>query len=72
MATVTETLEIEGDLLATLLADESFWPAEPNTLEETGLPISLIESLILKFIAIAGTSSGRRIAEHLCIPYGIM
>ncbi len=69
---VTETLEIEGDLLATLLAEDAFRPVEPRTLKETGLAISLIESLIMKAIAITGTSSGRHIADHLCLPFGIL
>jgi predicted ATPase with chaperone activity len=69
---VTETLEIEGDLLANLLGDEAFWPAEPHTLEESGLPVSLVESLILKYIAITGTSSGRKISEQLCLPFGVL
>jgi len=69
---VTETLEIENDLLATLLADDAFWPAEPRTLQETGLPTSLVEALILKYIALVGTSSGRNIAEQLCLPFGIL
>lgn len=69
---VTETLEIEGDLLATLLADEAFWPAEPRSLKESGLSVSFVESLILKFIALTGTSSGRNISEHLCLPFGVL
>ena len=43
---VTDTQEIEDGLLATLLANESFWPATPRSIEETGLTESFIESLI--------------------------
>ncbi|MCA9121489.1 MAG: AAA family ATPase [Planctomycetaceae bacterium] len=69
---VTETLEIEGDLLATLLAEDAFLPVEPRTLKETGLPIAFVEGLILKSIAVTGTSSGRNISDHLCLPFGIL
>ena len=69
---VNETLEIEGDLLATLLADEAFWPSDPRSLKETGLPAALVEALILKYIAITGTSSGRSISEQLCLPFGVL
>lgn len=69
---VTETLEIEGDLLATLMADEAFRPTEPRSLQETGLTAALVESLILKYIALTGTSSGRNICEQLCLPFGIL
>ena len=41
---VTETQEIDKGLLSSLLSDETFWPSEPRTIEETGLSESLIES----------------------------
>lgn len=68
----TDTQEIEEGLLASLLSDESFWPAEPRSLEETGLSESLIESLLCKFLMVTGTSSGRNIAEALCLPFGVI
>ena len=68
----TETLEIEGSLLATILSDESFWPAQPNNLSECGLPSSLVESLVLKQLGVSGTSSGRAIAEQVCLPFGVV
>jgi len=69
---VNETLEIEGDLLASLLAEDTFLPVEPRTLQETGLPASFIEGMILKSIAVSGTSSGRNISDHICLPFGIL
>ena len=68
----TDTQGIGGGLLASILADESFRPTAPRTLEETGLTLSLIESLICKRLAIVGTSSGRDIAKHICLPFGIL
>lgn len=69
---VTDTQEIEDGLLATLLANESFWPATPRSIEETGLTESFIESLIAKYLGVSGTSSGRNIAEEICLPFGIL
>jgi predicted ATPase with chaperone activity len=59
-------------LLAAILSDESFHPAPPRTLEETGLAVSLIESLVLKYVSVVGNACGRAIADHICLPFGIL
>jgi hypothetical protein len=61
MSTV-ETQELDSAVLTRLLADEDFWPAEPNAVEETGLPDSFVEALILKHLLAGGTVSGRNLA----------
>jgi predicted ATPase with chaperone activity len=61
-----------GSLLASLLSDESFRPAEPGTIEETGLTATFIETLVVKYILAVGSSSGRKIAEEICIPFRIL
>lgn len=58
-----------SDLLATIMADESFRPSEPSTLEDTGLPVSLVEGLVIKRLAIVGVSSGRQLANDLCLSF---
>ncbi len=68
----TDTHDIQESLLQTFLSDERFWPAEPNSVEETGLSISLIESLVCKYLAITGTASGRAIAESICLPFRLL
>lgn len=68
----TETLEIEGGLLATIMSEENFWPSQPGNLKESGLAASLVESLILKHLAMTGTCSGRAISEQVCLPFGIL
>src|SRR5262245_13293559 len=68
----TDTLDITESLLKTFLDGERFWPAEPQTLEETGLSTSLIESLICKHLAVAGTACGRAIAERVCLPFRLL
>jgi len=61
-----------GGILATLLAEESYHPAPPESLAETGLTTSLVESLICKHLAVVGTASGRSIADRICLPFGVL
>jgi len=61
-----------GGSLATLLAEESYHPAPPESLAETGLTTSLVESLICKHLAVVGTASGRSIADRICLPFGVL
>jgi predicted ATPase with chaperone activity len=68
----TETQHVESTWLEAFLSDERFWPAEPKTLEETGLPPNLVESLVFKHLATAGNISGRRIAESICLPFRVL
>jgi predicted ATPase with chaperone activity len=58
--------------LAVILSEESFFPRPPASLEETGLTAPFIESLICKYLSLAGTCSGRGIAEHICLPLSIL
>ncbi len=61
-----------GGLLAALLSEEGFWPSPPRSIEETGLSEAIIESLICKYLFVAGTCSGRSIAKQICLPFGIL
>ena len=61
-----------SNLLATIMADESYHPSEPVSLRETGLPISLIESLLIKRLAVVGMTSGRQLANDLCLPFNAL
>ena len=60
------------NLLSAILSEEGFQPAEPATLAETGLSEALIDSLICKYLSVVGTASGRNIADHLCLPMGVV
>ncbi|MEZ6115165.1 MAG: hypothetical protein R3C28_01110 [Pirellulaceae bacterium] len=59
------------DLLAAILSEESYRPglSEPLSLEDVGVPVSMIESLILKLMLTAGSLTGRRIADGICLPF---
>jgi predicted ATPase with chaperone activity len=62
----------EGALLESLLGDHSYHPAEPQSLDETGLSPVIIETLILKFLLQVGSASGREVASRLCLPFRIL
>ncbi|MEQ8785817.1 MAG: AAA family ATPase [Pirellulaceae bacterium] len=68
---ITETSGA-GGLLASILSDESFRPAEPRTMEETGLSPAIVEALVLKLLLMIGSSTGRTISERICIPFGLL
>ena len=68
----TETIELEGELLASLLSAETFLPTQPRALAETGLPIPFVESLLIKALASMGTCSGCRLADQICLPFGLL
>jgi predicted ATPase with chaperone activity len=62
----------EGALLESLLGGDTYHPAEPQTIEETGLSPVLIETLIIKYLLQVGSASGREIAARLCLPFRIL
>ncbi len=68
----TTAQDTRESLLSTLLSDEAFRPAEPRSLEDAGLPASLIEGLVCKYLSLVGTTSGRAIADMLCLPFGLL
>lgn len=55
-----------------LASAASFLPTEPGTLEETGLLPNDIEPLVLKLLLTSGPTVGRKIAEQLRLPFGLM
>ncbi|HMC12167.1 MAG TPA: AAA family ATPase, partial [Pirellulaceae bacterium] len=61
-----------GSLLASILNDDAFRPAEPHSIEETGLTSSLIETLMLKYVSLIGSACGRQIADNVCLPLPIL
>jgi hypothetical protein len=61
-----------GSLLASILSEDSFRPAEPKSIEETGLTSALIENLILKHVLLLGSAAGRQIADNVCLPFGLL
>ena len=72
MSTVESQAAPTGNLLASILSDDSFRPAEPKSIEETGLTAALIENLILKVVLLIGAASGRQLSDKLCLPFGLL
>ena len=59
--TMTQAGLSPNSLLATILTDESFRPSEPQTIADTGLPVTLIE-----FTAFAlGHDTNRNLPERV-------
>jgi predicted ATPase with chaperone activity len=59
-------------LLSSLLNDDVFHPAEPQSLDQLGVSPIVIETLICKYLLQIGSTSGRDIAQRLCLPFGIL
>jgi predicted ATPase with chaperone activity len=51
---------------------DDFVPPEPATLEQTGLLPTDVEALVLKLLLTSGPTVGRRIAEQIRLPFGIV
>jgi hypothetical protein len=62
----------EPGLLASLLVEDVFQPAEPQSIEQTGISPIVIETLICKYLLQIGSTSGRDISQRLCLPFGIL
>jgi predicted ATPase with chaperone activity len=71
--TATQTQqEVDPELLRQILSNDSFLPTEPNSIQETGLSDSFVESLLLKHLNYRGASSGRLLADSVCLPFAIV
>src|SRR5689334_207006 len=68
----TEHASPRESLLADLLSDESFRPAEPRSIQETGISSTVLEDLLCKYLLVIGSASGRELAGHLCLPFAIL
>jgi len=52
--------------------EKSYTPAEPQSLGDTGLTTEDIEKLILKYLLARGSAIGRRIAQQICLSFGLI
>ena len=71
MSAIHDTQAVDAGLLGSLLTDDNYWPAEAQSLTETGLSDSYVESLLLKTILSVGTLSGRNLSENIGLPFKI-
>ncbi len=68
----TDTASVSVAPLPSVLSEDSYFPPEPTSLEDAGLSEVLVESLICQHLLAAGTLSGRKVAERLGLPFGII
>lgn len=68
----SETTSISCSALPSILHDDHYWPAEPVSLADAGLSESFVESMICQMMLAAGTMSGRRLADAIGLPFGIV
>lgn len=54
------------------IAAQEFIPREPERLDQIGLNVEEVERLVMKFLLARGSTEGRRIAQNLCLPYGLL
>ncbi|MCO8123696.1 AAA family ATPase [Stieleria sp. TO1_6] len=70
MTVATEdTQSVDAGLFGSLLTDDTFWPAETQSVAETGLSDSYIDGLLLKTVLTVGTVSGRNLSEQIGLPF---
>jgi predicted ATPase with chaperone activity len=67
-----ETKLLSIPSLPAVLNDDSFWPFEPKSLEDCGVPESLVESIILQIFHNAGTLTGRALSDRIKLPFPIV
>lgn len=72
MTIATDTQSFEPSVLGSLLSDDTFWPAEPQSLEEAGLSATFVEAMVLKAVLSGGTVSGRSVSERLGLTFRII
>jgi hypothetical protein len=67
-----ESFAIDAGFAESLLAADSFTPAQPQSIQESGISPSFVEGLICKHLSILGMASGRALSEHLCLPLSVL
>ena len=67
-----ETQVVSIPALPAVLNEDSFWPFEPKSLEDCGVPESLIESIILQSFLAVGTMTGRILSDRIKLPFPII
>jgi predicted ATPase with chaperone activity len=68
----TSAIQAGNANLPGVLHEDHFWPAEPTSLEDAGLSSSLVESFLCQVLQSVGTQSGRKLAEHIGLPFAIV
>jgi len=67
-----ETQRLSMPALPAVLNDDSFWPFEPKTIEDCGVPESFVESIVLQIFLSVGTMTGRGLGDRIKLPFPII
>jgi DNA polymerase III delta prime subunit len=67
-----DTDSISTSALPSVMHDDHYWPDEPTSLEDTGLSEPLLQSIVCQILLASGTLSGRKVAELIGLPFGII
>src|SRR5690554_2172523 len=67
-----DNFTVDSELARSLLTDDSFTPAQPQSLQEVGVSPAFLEALICKHLSILGTASGRSLSDHICLPLSVL
>ncbi|MFK7738521.1 MAG: AAA family ATPase [Pirellulaceae bacterium] len=67
-----DTDSISSSALPSVMHDDHYWPAEPTSLEDTGLSEPLLQSIVCQILLGSGTLSGRKVSELVGLPFGII
>ena len=69
---VEQSATIDPELIRSLLTEETFFPTEPTSLEQTGLSEIFVSQLLCKQLAVSGSATGRTLANEICLPFSIV
>ena len=71
---LTELFDRVNELLGSApgQVEEAFHPPEPQSLADTGLTTEEVEKLILKYLLARGSAIGRKVAQQVCVPFGLI
>lgn len=67
-----DTDSLSSVALPSVLHEDQYWPDEPKSLKQTGLSEPLVESMICQVLLARGTLSGRKVAEDIGLPFGLV
>ncbi|MEZ6096922.1 MAG: AAA family ATPase [Pirellulaceae bacterium] len=67
-----EQSSLSSSLLAAIMMDETYRPSEPTSVTDSGIPLSLIEGLLMKRLLVVGQSSGRQLSNDLCFSFTLL
>jgi hypothetical protein len=66
------SITAQENALPGVLHEDTYWPAEPTSLDDSGLSATVVESILSQILLALGTQSGRKLAEQIGLPFGVV